>query len=124
MVRLSQQKLVIVEALLPLCPFLHVLGNESVVEGLPPSLQRPDLVLRVGRDAKVIAMPDLVLDESGFSGTFSVRPSRHFVKVPWEAVTRCWIGEPFVGPIVVWPQLSSGPLEPQDKPAKPGLRLV
>lgn len=122
MVRLSQQKQAIVEALLPLCPYLLVLGNEPEVKGLPTALQRPDLVLRIGRDPKVLGMPDLVIDEAGFSGTFSVRPARHFVQVPWEAVLRCWIGEPFVGPIVVWPQLSSGPVA-QDKP-KPGLRLV
>lgn len=125
MVRFAEQKLVLVEALLPLCPFVHVLGNQSGIEGLPKDLQRPDLVLRIGRNPKVLGMPDLVLDETGFSGTFSVQPSRHFVRVPWDAVTRCWIGEPFVGPLVVWPQLLDGPTpETQNKPERPGLRLV
>lgn len=120
--KFSEQKHLIVEALLPLCPFLHVLGDSPSVEGLPKALQRPDLVLRIGRDPRVLGMVDLELDATGFSGTISVQPARHFLKVPWEAITRCWIGPPFNGPLAVWPQLVAE--EPAKPPERPGLRLV
>lgn len=118
----SEQKRTIIEALLPLCPFIHVLGDDAAVTGLPDALKRPDLVLRLGRDPRVMGMPDLVINEVGFSCTISLSGSRFFVQAPWETVSRMWVGEPFVGPIVVWPRIAEAP-RPAPEP-KPGLRLV
>lgn len=126
MLKFSEQKRAIVEALLPLCPFLLVDGTHKQGQHLPPVLVRSDLVLRLGRDAQVLGMPDLVLTDEGFSATLSLQGVRHHVTVPWAAVHRCWVGEPFVGPLVAWPNL-----EPDDeiaqeptKPDRPSLRVV
>lgn len=119
---LNEQKRVLVEALLPLCPFLLIDASKPEVS-VPESLRRPDLVLRVGRDPAVMGMPDLVLDAKGFSATISIQGVRHYVTVPWQACSRFWVGEPFVGPMVVWPELVQKTPEPV-KPQGPGLRLV
>ena len=118
----SEQKRAVIEALLPLCPFIHVLGDSPTVKGLPAALIRPDLVLRLGRDPRVLGMPDLVLDAKGFSCTISVAGVRSFVQAPWEAVSRMWVGEPFTGPIVVWPHPMQAAAPAPDP--KPTLRLV
>jgi stringent starvation protein B len=115
------QKQTLVEALLPLCPFLLVDATRTDVE-VPESLRQAELVLRIGRDARVMGMPDLVLDEAGWRATISLRGVRHFVIVPWEACSRCWVGEPFAGPMIVWPEQKVVP-EPE-KPKAPGLRLI
>lgn len=117
---LNEQKRVLVEALLPLCPFLLIDASKPEVS-VPESLRRNDLVLRVGRDPAVMGMPDLSIDAKGFSATISIQGTRHHVSVPWQACSRFWIGEPFVGPMVVWPELVQKAPEPP-KPA--GLRLV
>jgi hypothetical protein len=117
----SEQKRTLAEALLPLCPFVLLDGARSDV-ALPEALRRKDLVLRLGRDPKVMGMPDLALDDKGFSATISIQGSRHFVSVAWRAVSRMWVGEPFVGPMVVWPEAAPEDQTPRDKPA--GLRLV
>jgi stringent starvation protein B len=117
----NAQKQIVIEALLPLCPFLLVDATRSDVE-VPESLRQAELVLRIGRDPRVMGMPDLVLDEAGWRATISLRGVRYHVIVPWDACNRCWIGEPFSGPVVVWPELKSTP-EPE-KPKAPGLRLV
>lgn len=117
----SEQKRALAEALLPLCPFVLLDGARSDV-ALPEALRRKDLVLRLGRDPKVMGMPDLTLDDKGFSATISIQGSRHFVSVAWRAVSRLWVGEPFVGPMVVWPEAPPEEQAPRDKPA--GLRLV
>jgi stringent starvation protein B len=117
---LNEQKRVLVDALLPLCPFLLIDANRPEV-AVPESLKRADLVLRLGRDPRVMGMPDLTVDANGFSATISIQGARHFVAVPWHAVSRIWIGEPFVGPMVVWPEGTQKTPEPP-KPA--GLRLV
>lgn len=117
---LNEQKRILAEALLPLCPFVLIDATKAEVT-VPESLKRNDLVLRLGRDPKVMGMPDLALDERGFSATISIQGSRYFVTVPWQACSRLWVGEPYVGPMVVWPELV--PKTPQ--PEKPmGLRLV
>jgi len=117
---LNEQKRVLVEALLPLCPFLLIDASKTAVS-VPESLRRTDLVLRVGRDASVMGMPDLSIDAKGFSATISIQGTRHYVTVPWQACSRFWIGEPFVGPMVVWPELA----QKAPEPVKPtGLRLV
>jgi stringent starvation protein B len=98
----NQQKLALVDALLPLCPFLAIDATQPGVE-VPSGLNRNDLVLRIGRDPRVMGMPDLTLDERGFRATISTQGVRHFVVVPWQACSRCWVGEPFQGPLVIWP---------------------
>jgi stringent starvation protein B len=116
------QKQTLIEALLPLCPFLLIDATRADV-AVPETLKQPELVLRIGRDPRVMGMPDLVLDEAGWQATISLRGVRHHVSVPWEACSRCWVGEPFVGPVVVWPTPKPGE-EPPEKPKAPGLRLV
>lgn len=116
------QKQTLIEALLPLCPFLLIDATREDVT-VPESLKQPELVLRIGRDPRVMGMPDLVLSEAGWQATISLRGVRHHVSVPWEACSRCWVGEPFSGPVVVWPQPKPG-VENADKPKGPGLRLV
>ena len=115
----NAQKRSLIDALLPLCPFVLLDATAAGVD-VPESLKRPELVLRLGRDPKVMGMPDLVLDEKGFSATIVARNVRHFVVVPWEACSRCWIGDPYVGPMVIWPDAT--PPKPENK--GPALRLV
>jgi hypothetical protein len=117
---LNEQKRVLAEALLMLCPFVLIDALRPEVS-VPETLKRSDLVLRLGRDPKVMGMPDLTLDARGFSATISIQGTRYFVSVPWPAVSRLWVGEPYVGPMVVWPELSQKTPQPE-KPA--GLRLV
>lgn len=117
---LNEQKRMLAEALLPLCPFVLIDAGRPDVD-VPESLKRTDLVLRIGRDAKVMGMPDLTLDAKGFGATISIRGLRHYVTVPWSRVSRLWVGEPFVGPMIVWPELAEKAPEPE-KPV--GLRLV
>jgi stringent starvation protein B len=118
----NAQKRLLMDALLPLCPFVAVDATQPGVV-VPESLKRADLVLRVGRDARVMGMPDLVLDETGWSATISLQGMRHNVSVPWEACLRLWIGEPFAGPMVVWPELAQKP-KPPAAPRGPSLRVV
>jgi stringent starvation protein B len=117
---LNEQKRVLAEALLALCPFVLIDATRPEV-AVPDNLKRNDLVLRLGRDPKVMGMPDLTVDAAGFSATISIQGTRYFVTIPWSAVSRLWVGEPFVGPMVVWPELSQKAPQPE-KPA--GLRLV
>jgi len=116
------QKQVLVEALLPLCPFLLIDASRADVE-VPESLKIAELVLRIGRDPNVMGMPDLVLDESGWRATISLRGVRHHVAVPWEACSRCWVGRPYSGPVVEWPPMKQPEAQPE-KPKTGGLRLV
>jgi hypothetical protein len=116
------QKQTLIEALLPLCPFLLIDATRPDVT-VPEALKQAELVLRIGRDPRVMGMPDLVLDEAGWRATISLRGLRHFVGVPWEACSRCWVGEPFSGPVIVWPQPKKQEQEPE-KAKAPGLRLV
>jgi stringent starvation protein B len=123
MTAFNAQKRAIVEVLLPLCPFIGVDAKQPGVE-VPDGLSQSDLVLRLGRDPRVMGMPDLEIDDDGFRATISVRGSRHFVIVPWEAVSRCWIAAPYVGPLVAWPEVAQTP-KPANKPSSgPALRLV
>jgi len=116
------QKQTLIESLLPLCPFLLIDATRTDVT-VPESLQQAELVLRIGRDPRVMGMPDLMLDRVGWRATISLRGVRHFVAVPWEACSRCWVGEPFAGPMIVWPQQKEQEEEPE-KAKAPGLRLV
>lgn len=116
---LNAQKRTVLDALLVWCPFVLINATAPGVS-VPDSLKQADLVLRLGRDPNVLGMPDLELDGEGFRATISIRGSRHLVTIPWEACSRCWIGEPFVGPVVIWPEIVHAEL-----PRKPdGLRLV
>jgi stringent starvation protein B len=117
---LNEQKRMLAETLLPLCPFVLIDAGKPDVD-VPESLKRTDLVLRIGRDAKVMGMPDLTLDAKGFGATISIRGTRYYVTVPWSRVSRLWVGEPYVGPMIVWPELAEKAPEPE-KPV--GLRLV
>jgi stringent starvation protein B len=117
---LNEQKRLLAEALLPLCPFVLIDAAKPDVT-VPESLKRSDLVLRIGMDPKVMGMPDLNLDAKGFQATISIQGMRHFVSVPWSRISRLWVGEPFVGPMIVWPELVQKAPEPE-KPV--GLRLV
>ncbi len=117
----NEQKRALMEALLPLCPFVSIDATLPGVE-VPESLKRADLVLRLGRDPRVMGMPDLTLDAKGFSVTISLSGVRHFVSVPWESCSRFWVGEPFAGPLVVWPTAVEKPKPPA--PSGPSLRVV
>lgn len=118
----NQQKCALAETLLPLCPFVAVDATQPGVI-VPNGLNRNDLVLRVGRDPRVMGMPDLVLDEQGFSATIVTQGARHHVTVPWEAVSRMWVGEPYTGPVVIWPEAAQAPKSaPPSRP--PTLRVV
>lgn len=116
------QKQTLVEALLALCPFLLIDATRADVT-VPEGLKKSDLVLRIGRDPRVMGMPDLVIDERGFHATISQRGVRSFVSVPWEACSQCWIGEPFAGPVIIWRPQETKEQEPE-KGKAPGLRLV
>jgi hypothetical protein len=130
----SDQKRVVLSLLLNECPFVHVFGNMPEVTGLPKELRHPELVLRLGMNPSVINIPDLVLDEAGFYCTISVAPNKYPIRVPWHAVGRFWIAEPFKGPVVVWEHVLPAAAQPTpEKPsgqalanpkAKPALRLV
>ncbi len=117
----NEQKRALMEALMPLCPFVSVDATMQDVK-VPEGLKRADLVLRVGRDPRVMGMPDLTLDEKGFSATISLQGVRHFIVVPWEACARLWVGEPYAGPLVVWPTAVEKPKPPT--PTGPTLRIV
>lgn len=117
----NEQKRLLMDALLPLCPFVAVDATAPSVT-VPEPFRRADLVLRVGREPRVMGMPDLVLDEKGWSATISVQGVRHFVMIPWEACARMWVGEPYAGPIVVWPTAVERPKPPI--PSGPNLRVV
>jgi hypothetical protein len=124
----DEQKQALVDTLLPLCPYVLIDGTHPSAK-LPEFLAKKDLVLRLGRDARVMGMPDLDVGTAGFTVTLSVRGTRYFVSVPWTAVSRAWIAEPFAGPMIVWPdaaQAPTPPSEPAKDPSKkgPGLRLV
>jgi hypothetical protein len=124
----DEQKQALAETLLPLCPYLLIDGTQADAK-LPDFLAKKDLVLRLGRDPRVMGMPDLDLAAGGFTVTLSVRGTRYFVSVPWTAVSRIWVAEPFQGPMVVWPEAAQTPKPPSEPPkdgAKkgPGLRLV
>jgi stringent starvation protein B len=124
----DEQKQALAETLLPLCPYLLIDGTQADTK-LPEFLAKKDLVLRLGRDARVMGMPDLDLGAQGFSVTLSVRGTRYFVSVPWTAVSRMWVAEPFQGPMVVWPDAAQQPKPPSEPPKDgpkrgPGLRLV
>jgi stringent starvation protein B len=117
----NEQKRLLMDTLLPLCPFVAIDATRAQV-AVPEGLRRTDLVLRVGRDSRVMGMPDLVLDDQGFSATISIQGVRHFVVVPWDACSRLWIGEPFAGPMVVWPSAAEKPKP--TPPSGPTLRVV
>ncbi len=117
----NEQKRLMMDALLPLCPFVAVDATSDNVT-VPEPFRRADLVLRVGRDPRVMGMPDLVLDEKGWRATISVQGVRHYVVIPWEACARMWVGEPYAGPIVVWPAAIEKPKPPA--PSGPTLRVV
>lgn len=123
---INEQKRVLLELLIPLCPFIALDATVANVE-VPRALRSPELVLRIGRDPRVIGMPDLRLDEKGWSATIAISGVQHLVFLPWEACNRYWVGEPFAGPIIVW--LTREELAERDKrsaksKAAPKLRLV
>jgi hypothetical protein len=118
----NEQKRAILEALLPLCPFVALDATQPDVD-VPDAFRQNDLVLRLGRDPAVMGMPDLVVDDDGFRATISVRGIRHFVSVPWEACSRLWVGAPFVGPLVAWPEVAQTP-KPKRSSGAPALRLI
>lgn len=115
---LDQQKRGFAEALVALCPFVLLDATKERVV-VPEILIDKQLVLRIGRNPSVLGMPDLVIDAEGFRGTISIKGPRFWIDVPWYAVTRLWIGEPFLGPAVIWPEVVETTEEP-----KPGLRLI
>jgi len=123
-VKFSEQKRVLVEALLPLCPFLLVDATRAAVR-VPRALKdKAQLVLRIGQNTQVMGIPDLELTAEGFSATLSFHATPCPVYVPWEAVSRAWVAEPFLGPIIVWPLLNEPIPEEPTKPDRPGLRVV
>lgn len=125
----NDQKLAIAQTLLPWCPFIAVQGDHDDVD-LPPHLRQADLVLRIGRDPEVMGMPDLELDEKGWRASLSLQGALHYVVVPWEACTRLWVGPPFAGPMVAWPEAqpaeeSRPAIKQVPKPSgRPSLRVV
>ena len=119
MTYLSEQKRQLAEWLLPSCPYVLVDATRPDVE-VPAFLQVKELGLRIGRDPNVLGMPDLEMDEHGWSGTISIRGALYRVRVAWAAVSRMWVGPPFVGPSMAWPEE-----EVEDAgPAPVGLRVL
>jgi stringent starvation protein B len=122
-----EQKRTILKALLPLCPFVLVDGTHVGCE-LPEVLHKKGLVLRLGEDPQVLGIPDLRIDERGFRATLSFAGHRVQVFVPWLAVHRYWIGDPFDGPVIAWPmQFPPDAETPPDgtrTSSGPGLRVV
>lgn len=131
---LNQQKYEFVQFMLPYCPFLEVNTRASGVV-LPDALKQDGLVLRIGRDKHVMAMPDLELTPTGFSVTIISLSHgiNSYITIPWEAVNRVWVGAPFTGPMLLWPDAIAQALvvkpiepmpvaEPEEKPKR--LRLV
>lgn len=114
----NQQKRAVVEALLPLCPFLAVDGTHPGML-LPPDLHVADLVLRIGSTPTVIDVPQLIFTDEAWTGVISQHGRLSTIIVPWTAVSRLWIGPPFEGPVVLWPDAAQVPLPP--KPPKLGL---
>jgi stringent starvation protein B len=65
--------------------FVQLDGRAEGVE-LPEWLRGdPQVVLQLGYDL-AIPIPDLVVDDDGFSATLSFRRTPHTCKVPWAAV--------------------------------------
>jgi hypothetical protein len=91
------------EWLLPSCPYVLVDGRRPDVE-VPEFLRVETLGLRIGRDPNELGMPDLELDDEGWSATISVRGALYRVRVSWAAVSRMWVGPPFTGPSIAWPE--------------------
>lgn len=118
----DQQKAALAAILLPFCPFMAVDATRADVE-VPESLRSTQLVLRIGRDKQVLGMPDLVLDERGWSATISIRGALFKVKVPWVAVQAMFVGEPFSGPSIAWPEFADVE-EVNAAPARPKLSVV
>lgn len=127
----NQQKYEFAQFILPYCPFMQVNVQVPGVV-LPEALMRDGLVLRIGRDKHVMAMPDLELTPKGWSATLiSLQHGiNSYATIPWEAIDRMWIGDPFSGPMLLWPEaiaqaLVVTPLEEPAPEAPPkGLRLV
>lgn len=118
---INQQKRAVIEALLPLCPFIEVKAQHALA-ALPVQLTTlPRLVLRIGRDPNVLGMPDLVIDDNGFTATISIQGQRHLISIGWPTVCKTWIAQEYEGPLVVWPQDQR---EDVPEVKKPGLRLV
>lgn len=84
-------KWALVEALLPLCPYLEVFIPHADCM-LPDSIMGLErIVFRIGRDPSIMGMPDLVLDDKGWGATIVMKGTRSYVSVPWAAViaVRC-----------------------------------
>jgi len=114
----NAQKRQMAELLLPLCPYINI---DALYDGVrvPDFLRNKQLTLRIGRDPRVMGMPDLEFSEFGW---IVVQRQRHHVFVPWEACQNFWVGAPFHGPAVVWPELSAQPPaneQPKSSSAKP-----
>ena len=118
---LNTQKLYFAKSLLGMCPFVLIDALQEEVK-VPESLRQEDLVLRLGQHKDIMNIPDLQLLDEGWSGTISINPSRHFIYVPWSAVTRVWVGPPFAGPIVIWDDFKNA--KGEEEPKKPALTLV
>lgn len=105
----NQQKRAIFEALLPACPFMAVDGTAAGVE-LPDDLRVVDLVLRIGNQPHILNMPNLVFTDAGWRGTISQQGRLTGISIPWHAVSRCWLGEPFpIGCFTMWPDQAQVP---------------
>jgi stringent starvation protein B len=115
---LNQQKRQLAESLIEACPFMLIDATRDGVN-VPAFLATKELIIRIGRDPKVMGMPDLAINDAGWSATLSIKGVRHFVQVPWSAVSRIWVGEPFVGPVIIWPEEQAA-----EKPSAPVLRVV
>jgi hypothetical protein len=115
----NQQKRAIVEALLPLCPFVQLDARRPDV-GVPSDLTIEKLVFRLGRDPNVIGMPDLVIDDYGWSATISRMGVLSHVIVPWGAVNAVYLLESVA---CVWPIEPAGDV-PAYETSDAGLRLV
>ncbi len=76
----------LVEALLPACPYVEffVQHPDVVVPESHRGLER--LILQVGTDPNIMGMPDLDINERGWSATIIIRGVRSWCFVPWEAV--------------------------------------
>lgn len=91
---INEQKRAVLESLLPWCPFVVInygCPGVQAPQHLRDIAAQGQNVIQVGRDPKVMGMPDLCLDATGWCATISIQGTRYYIGVPWEAVTQIFV---------------------------------
>ena len=99
----NEQKRAVLEALLPMCPYLALATDVEGVE-LPDRVMGDErvLIVRVGRDPDVVYTEGLTFGVSGLWGVLVADHSTCYA--PWTAVCGYWVAAPFLGPSIQWPE--------------------